>query len=250
MVFDAEAMASRGSSPLARGLPTTAPRPSPSTRIIPARAGFTGYPAWVRSRAPDHPRSRGVYRIGVVLRRWLRGSSPLARGLLEVVVTAPDLARIIPARAGFTATGSANSRTPGDHPRSRGVYTWPLVLWAKSCGSSPLARGLPPSRRGRDPEARIIPARAGFTLGPHRNPREPRDHPRSRGVYCEDLVHRFVRKGSSPLARGLLLGDVDDDKWPGIIPARAGFTEDGGVGGVSHGDHPRSRGVYSSKTWM
>ena len=163
---------SQGSSPLARGLPTTAPRPSPSTRIIPARAGFTGYPAWVRSRAPDHPRSRGVYRIGVVLRRWLRGSSPLARGLLEVVVTAPDLARIIPARAGFTATGSANSRTPGDHPRSRGVYEFPSILTAWNAGSSPLARGLQHGLRLARVLLGIIPARAGFTLEDPWNPND------------------------------------------------------------------------------
>ena len=178
------------------------------------------------------------------------GSSPLARGLQDRRRAAAVAAGIIPARAGFTGGSGHRTGSGTDHPRSRGVYCNGLGKLENAGGSSPLARGLPPSRRGRDPEARIIPARAGFTLGPHRNPREPRDHPRSRGVYCEDLVHRFVRKGSSPLARGLLLGDVDDDKWPGIIPARAGFTEDGGVGGVSHGDHPRSRGVYSSKTWM
>ena len=241
-------MASRGSSPLARGLPTTAPRPSPSTRIIPARAGFTGYPAWVRSRAPDHPRSRGVYRIGVVLRRWLRGSSPLARGLLEVVVTAPDLARIIPARAGFTATGSANSRTPGDHPRSRGVYEFPSILTAWNAGSSPLARGLRP---GGDPAvqgARIIPARAGFTHGPWCCGRRAADHPRSRGVYRLPVEGETPRRGSSPLARGLRSVPTGTPVSPGIIPARAGFTARTWCTGSSGRDHPRSRGVYSLGT--
>ena len=183
MVFDAEAMASRGSSPLARGLPTTAPRPSPSTRIIPARAGFTGYPAWVRSRAPDHPRSRGVYRIGVVLRRWLRGSSPLARGLLEVVVTAPDLARIIPARAGFTHGPWCCGRRAADHPRSRGVYRLPVEGETPRRGSSPLARGLRSVPTGTPVSPGIIPARAGFTARTWCTGSSGRDHPRSRGVY-------------------------------------------------------------------
>ena len=239
-----------GSSPLARGLQDRRRAAAVAAGIIPARAGFTGGSGHRTGSGTDHPRSRGVYCNGLGKLENAGGSSPLARGLRVPIHPDRLERRIIPARAGFTPRRRPCGAGCADHPRSRGVYTWPLVLWAKSCGSSPLARGLPPSRRGRDPEARIIPARAGFTLGPHRNPREPRDHPRSRGVYCEDLVHRFVRKGSSPLARGLLLGDVDDDKWPGIIPARAGFTEDGGVGGVSHGDHPRSRGVYSSKTWM
>ena len=50
-----------------------------------------------------------------------------------------------------------------DHPRSRGVYPEDLVIFASPEGSSPLARGL----RGRTGQgagqARIIPARAGFT---------------------------------------------------------------------------------------
>ena len=33
-----------------------------------------------------------------------------------------------------------------------------------------------------------------------------------------------------------------------IIPARAGFTAAGGCAGVEHGDHPRSRGVYTEAT--
>ena len=178
----------------------------------------------MRSRAPDHPRSRGVYRIGVVLRRWLRGSSPLARGLLEVVVTAPDLARIIPARAGFTATGSANSRTPGDHPRSRGVYEFPSILTAWNAGSSPLARGL----RHRGIQLRgvrgIIPARAGFTVVIRAGQLINRDHPRSRGVYYLIIEIVIDDAGSSPLARGLLCGASDDNCADRIIPARAGFT--------------------------
>ena len=51
----------KGSSPLARGLPSSGCCSRPHDRIIPARAGFTipsfGYP----KLSPDHPRSRGVY---------------------------------------------------------------------------------------------------------------------------------------------------------------------------------------------
>ena len=50
--------------------------------------------------------------------------------------------------------------------------------------------------------------------------------------------------GSSPLARGLPAwgGEHLDD--PGIIPARAGFTQAAGRNAVRRQDHPRSRGVY------
>ena len=51
-----------------------------------------------------------------------------------------------------------------------------------------------------------------------------RDHPRSRGVYTayED----------------------DPEKKPGIIPARAGFTDHNDMVMKIDSDHPRSRGVY------
>ena len=90
----------------------------------------------------------------------------------------------------------------------------------------------------------IIPARAGFTAWcrPWR-PWTP-DHPRSRGVYLLRRQHEGPDSGSSPLARGLLVGTHPNAVLRRIIPARAGFTST--VGGQDHrsGDHPRSRGVY------
>ena len=73
-----------------------------------------------------------------------------------------------------------------------------------TAGSSPLARGLQITDLCNDEVARIIPARAGFTLtkGPDR--RDQRDHPRSRGVYAMEKGEITAEEGSSPLARGLL----------------------------------------------
>ena len=112
----------RGSSPLARGLPSELNGFVQVVRIIPARAGFTvcgprgrgsgrDHP---RSRgvydglahdgepAQDHPRSRGVYDLRGRPGQRRPGSSPLARGLLVVVLGNRVVGRIIPARAGFT----------------------------------------------------------------------------------------------------------------------------------------------------
>ena len=50
-----------GSSPLARGLPTSGQVGGEAFRIIPARAGFTSGVALSDSPVGDHPRSRGVY---------------------------------------------------------------------------------------------------------------------------------------------------------------------------------------------
>ena len=51
--------------------------------------------------------------------------------------------------------------------------------------------------------------------------------------------------GSSPLARGLRARFSDVKGQFGIIPARAGFTCEGGEHVAGEWDHPRSRGVYT-----
>ena len=70
------------------------------------------------------------------------------------------------------------------------------------------------------------------------------DHPRSRGVYHASLGSARAASGSSPLARGLLIGVVRLPPVLRIIPARAGFTRTRGGCAPRPADHPRSRGVY------
>ena len=172
-----------GSSPLARGL-----RGSPGAcrnppRIIPARAGFTiGVGDWCAAGA-DHPRSRGVY--GEKGRRAISrsGSSPLARGLRWETRIVLKKEWIIPARAGFTTDHDRNRRPGRDHPRSRGVYPPSSSRSSPRGGSSPLARGLRREGQESHQPLRIIPARAGFTVGDQDRSEEGVDHPRSRGVY-------------------------------------------------------------------
>ena len=91
-------------------------------------------------------------------------------------------------------------------------------------GSSPLARGLLPNEGDDYRDARIIPARAGFTLSRARARTRAWDHPRSRGVYSAERTWYRGPRGSSPLARGLLLEARDPEQVRRIIPARAGFT--------------------------
>ncbi len=216
-----------GSSPLARGLPPTESWVDGWSRIIPARAGFTG-PRTLRMSWPaDHPRSRGVYTDGTWTAQIHQGSSPLARGL-RVHRRAPGgCTGIIPARAGFTLGACQLVARAGDHPRSRGVYGLAAASQASGVGSSPLARGLRSVCAPPAGPARIIPARAGFTCGLRPCGRQRADHPRSRGVYVLSGPLPFTRPGSSPLARGLRLRSR---------PLRR-----------ARRDHPRSRGVYASR---
>ena len=113
----------------------------------------------------------------------LRGSSPLARGLLIRRELAVMPLRIIPARAGFTGEEKHVRVDIEDHPRSRGVYTCAIPDLAASEGSSPLARGLLTFLIDRLAERRIIPARAEFTNHAAGIDTCSSDHPRSRGVY-------------------------------------------------------------------
>ena len=113
---------SRGSSPLARGLPGTRGLSRVCCRIIPARAGFTRAASRPASRRPDHPRSRGVYSSDVNHPLFGLGSSPLARGLRRGTACPRRGWRIIPARAGFTQVVRREDFRHPDHPRSRGVY--------------------------------------------------------------------------------------------------------------------------------
>ena len=196
---------SRGSSPLARGLPR-----SPA-----------GRPGLDR----DHPRSRGVYRRSSGRHCLRSGSSPLARGLPPEGAAALPVYGIIPARAGFTTSVKARSLRSRDHPRSRGVYSFRCDLKSGMEGSSPLARGLLSPLLSFATKTRIIPARAGFT--------------RTSGM------RRRARTGSSPLARGLPNIPLEGVGMFGIIPARAGFTQTCTASPLSTWDHPRSRGVYS-----
>ena len=132
--------------------------------------------------------------------------------------------RIIPARAGFTSMRSNRIITPGDHPRSRGVYGYFGYEIRPAAGSSPLARGLPVGEPAGRAKRRIIPARAGFTASACARTSPSRDHPRSRGVYEIAFQMDETVSGSSPLARGLLEVGAASVAGRGIIPARAGFT--------------------------
>ena len=123
------ACASRGSSPLARGLQMKDTIELRHVGIIPARAGFTWGDSDSPHQALDHPRSRGVYSRGDDLFTTRLGSSPLARGLHTIRTYLDDNHRIIPARAGFTIRRGTPGPWRGDHPRSRGVYQLRSTTW-------------------------------------------------------------------------------------------------------------------------
>ena len=172
-----------GSSPLARGTPRVAPLELEQQRFIPARAGNTSTAGGPSRSRPVHPRSRGEHGLRRISSHGRAGSSPLARGTLEVVRVPVAGGRFIPARAGNTSRWSRRRGRPPVHPRSRGEHIHYDTVSLHNTGSSPLARGTRRSGCSSTAHSRFIPARAGNTrtcdgVRPTRSV-----HPRSRGEH-------------------------------------------------------------------
>ena len=132
----------------------------------------------------------------------------------------------------------------------RGVYRGRMSPTSTVRGSSPHARGLPPSLVSWSSSVRIIPACAGFT--PVSDPGDfgLEDHPRMRGVYRRATSSWSRTPGSSPHARGLRNGASLDYQRRRIIPACAGFTPHRRRRPGAQADHPRMRGVYGDLAGM
>ena len=191
-----------GSSPHGRGTRRRHGQATPYPRIIPARAGNTPPPGLPRAAMTDHPRTGGEHSPHAGQLYCSAGSSPHGRGTLAQVAAFPPAGRIIPARAGNTAQGSAAMSKPPDHPRTGGEHLTAPKASDTACGSSPHGRGtllIAGLLRGGQ---RIIPARAGNTCCS--SPPLPivPDHPRTGGEHDERECAQGITCGSSPHGRG------------------------------------------------
>ena len=220
-----------GSSPRARGTHLASLRRGYVARIIPACAGNTAQRA-VFAQLGD-------------------GSSPRARGTLNLQKRPRPHSRIIPACAGNTVEFSAGTAEPADHPRVRGEHLVIVTEFPGDAGSSPRARGTPPSRSRHRRPRRIIPACAGNTPIPSGRNSARADHPRVRGEHLPSSAVTAGLFGSSPRARGTrssLSPPIDPTR---IIPACAGNTFPCRARSGSRPDHPRVRGEHpTSRSWI
>ena len=151
--------------------------------------------------------------------------------------------RIIPARAGPTATPATSSHCAADHPRSCGANLPSCEGFQNGFGSSPLVRGQPIDLTLKTPHPRIIPARAGPTSGNGWAWCLTSDHPRSCGANPVATGPVVGGIGSSPLVRGQLHSLLGCTCFRRIIPARAGPTYAPSNKGHTVSDHPRSCGA-------
>ena len=195
-----------------------------SFRLIPAHAGKTTVAALALHGNAAHPRSRGENEDEYGIDPMDSGSSPLTRGKRAHFFTFFAGERLIPAHAGKTCPRTRPCAKCAAHPRSRGENPRAGALAAPEAGSSPLTRG----KRARAAHLRaahgLIPAHAGKTVTHGPPPRPPAAHPRSRGENETAGRRKDRPSGSSPLTRGKLRAEANNDTNAGLIPAHAGKT--------------------------
>ena len=172
-----------------------------------------------------HPRSRGEHDSHAPVSEVQLGSSPLARGTWLRWYAPNERARLIPARAGNITMLMMTSCTTAAHPRSRGEHYQAHELPLHYEGSSPLARGTYISASQRRETSRLIPARAGNMLNISLSQRLSAAHPRSRGEHQLIQALHNLSVGSSPLARGTCIEQLNRVVSSRLIPARAGNIE-------------------------
>ena len=101
--------------------------------------------------------------MGNDLIKVVNGSSPLARGTLQLVAVRVVHFRFIPAGAGNTHMSLVGHGESPVHPRWRGEHYCRRLPEKLSVGSSPLARGTPAPIAKTYAVDRFIPAGAGNT---------------------------------------------------------------------------------------
>ena len=226
-VFGGQLARLSGSSPRARGTGQCACRRRPTRRFIPACAGNSRRRRFWVSASAVHPRVRGEQICCEVTPTSENGSSPRARGTGFHTTRLWRFDRFIPACAGNRIRFRCWLSLLTVHPRVRGEQPLAPRSAARSCGSSPRARGTDPPGRISSPKFRFIPACAGNSSGHRTRPTRRPVHPRVRGEQPFTVGVDPASTGSSPRARGT-------GKSPGK-PARGSPV------------HPRVRGEQTSR---
>ena len=170
------------------------------------------------------------------------GSSPHARGKLNLHTCGKITEGLIPACAGKTSRSSASCLACWAHPRMRGENFFDEAEMVVSEGSSPHARGKRCAHVVAVPHVGLIPACAGKTMRCISGPFPWWAHPRMRGENIVDGEVVGRKEGSSPHARGKQNVRENYERDVGLIPACAGKTCSMSGRWSSHRAHPRMRG--------
>ena len=130
-------------------------------RFIPACAGNSVQPSLRMLQRSVHPRVRGEQIGRRIAPAKTHGSSPRARGTVQVQPSTVLQVRFIPACAGNRIFEPFQNLISSVHPRVRGEQIISLRLVAINTGSSPRARGTGDQAAQPVTRWRFIPACAG-----------------------------------------------------------------------------------------
>ena len=233
-----------GSSPRGRGThPDVVVDMSPA-RFIPAWAGNTPGCGGRHVAGAVHPRVGGEHRSRRSTSRISYGSSPRGRG--TPVKSLYDLARsrFIPAWAGNTPRRVIRRVIYAVHPRVGGEHTIRGVSCGGYGGSSPRGRGTLFYISCNPLILRFIPAWAGNTRRARVAMVDQSVHPRVGGEHRTTRHQPRHRRGSSPRGRGTRGVVHDGHLCVRFIPAWAGNTPRGWLGGDPETVHPRVGGEH------
>ena len=213
-----------GSSPHGRGKHLGVIPGQAGHRLIPAWAGKTCRKLRRERAAAAHPRAGGENSTVERLSLSYSGSSPRGRGKPASALEITVLLRLIPARAGKTASRSYRGRSSWAHPRAGGENFATLACAGVSGGSSPRGRGKRGQTYCRASMLGLIPARAGKTAGRLYTSQTRRAHPRAGGENRARGILNAGMSGSSPRGRGKQPARSEGSGGRRLIPARAGKT--------------------------
>ncbi len=211
-----------GSSPRARGTPLEREHLAPRARFIPACAGNARATTAATASCAVHPRVRGERPKSSTATALFDGSSPRARGTPRRHAPRVHRRRFIPACAGNAAARSSSRACMAVHPRVRGERMTRRAAALLRLGSSPRARGTLGQVALVLRDARFIPACAGNALSLPSTNRMCAVHPRVRGERGAKATMLRANGGSSPRARGTLVGAPGGVRRTRFIPACAG----------------------------
>ena len=185
-----------------------------------------------------------LHRAGDGLSRQ-RGSSPRVRGFALAGLRVAQVARFIPACAGFCCTSPVREAGSGVHPRVCGVLKQQAAGLQQLPGSSPRVRGFALPLGKRNMVNGFIPACAGFCPSSPAVRAPSRVHPRVCGVLAGRWARSRCGKGSSPRVRGFVCPASHRILRKRFIPACAGFWRKGKSKCRTKKVHPRVCGVLA-----
>ncbi len=195
---------SRGSTPRARGTRETGEKGDGNIRFNPACAGNTSAATRPPPGAAVQPRVRGEHNTANPGRPNANGSTPRARGTPPPRRARGWPGRFNPACAGNTSLPPATMPKPMVQPRVRGEHCYREDCWEQFLRFNPACAGNTDIRRG------------------HRNSYSVQ--PRVRGEHVANRNRSVFSVGSTPRARGTLLGQDALAESVRFNPACAGNT--------------------------